>query len=50
VQGSASRFIAHKTLDDTYILRVVYEETGNEIQVITFYRAKKKRYYRGGSR
>jgi len=34
-------------LGEEYILRVIYEEHEDEIQVITFYRAKKKRYFRG---
>ncbi|MBE0431067.1 MAG: hypothetical protein IBX67_04490 [Dehalococcoidia bacterium] len=50
VRGEGSRFIAHKVLDETYILRVVYEETGNKLEIVTFYRAKKKRYYRGDLR
>jgi len=41
------KFIAHKILGEEYILRVIYEEYEDEIQVITFYRAKKKRYFRG---
>ncbi len=48
VSGKESRLIAHKVLDEDYILRVVYEEFKHEIQIITFYRAKRKRYYRGG--
>jgi hypothetical protein len=50
VRGEGNRMIAHRVLDEDYILRVVYEESESEIQIITFYRAKKKRYYRGGSR
>jgi hypothetical protein len=49
VSGKESRLIAHKVLDEDYILRVVYEEFEYEIQIITFYRAKRKRYYRGGA-
>jgi hypothetical protein len=47
VSGKGNRFVAHKVLDEDYILRVVYEEFEHEVQVITFYRAKRKRYYRG---
>ena len=50
VKGKGNRLLAHKVLDETYILRVVYEELESEIQIITFYRAKRKRYYRGGRR
>lgn len=48
VKGKGERFIAHKILGEEYILRVIYEEYQDEIQIITFYRAKKKRYFRGG--
>ena len=48
VKGREKRLIAHKILGKEYILRVIYEEYEDEIQIITFYRAKKKRYYRGG--
>jgi len=50
VKGEGNRLIAHRVLDQTYILRVVYQESESEIEIITFYRAKRKRYYRGGSR
>ena len=50
VSGKGSRVMAHKVLDELYILRVVYEEFESEIHIITFYRAKKKRYYRGGQK
>ena len=45
--GKRNRYIGHKVLDENYILRVIYEEFEDEIQIVTFYRAKKKRYYRG---
>ena len=47
VSGKGNRFVAHRVLDEDYILRVVYEELEHEFQIITFYRAKRKRYYRG---
>ena len=50
VKGKGNRLIAHKILDETYILRVIYQEFESEIQIITFYRAKKRRYYGGGQR
>ena len=50
VTGEGTRLIAHRVLDETYILRVVYEESERETRIVTFYRAKKKRYYRGGLR
>jgi len=48
VYGRGNRLIAHKVLDKNYILRVVYEEFADQIQIVTFYRAKKERYYGGG--
>ena len=47
-KGKGERLIAQKILGEEYILRVIYEEYQDEIQIITFYRAKKKRYFRGG--
>ncbi|MEA1964760.1 MAG: hypothetical protein U9O41_06500 [Candidatus Aerophobetes bacterium] len=47
VKGRGGRLIAHKILGKEYILRVIYEEYKDEIQIVTFYRAKKKRYFRG---
>ncbi|MCS4541941.1 MAG: DUF4258 domain-containing protein [Euryarchaeota archaeon] len=44
VDGYGRRLIAHKRLND-YILRVVYEQRGKDIIVITAYRAEKKRYW-----
>ena len=49
VTGRGNRLVAHKVLDEDYILRVVHEESEHEVQVITFYRAKRERYY-GGQR
>ena len=50
LKGKKGRLIVHKVLDDKYILRVIYETHRDEIQIVTFYRARKKRYYRGGRR
>jgi len=47
VSGRGNRLVAHKVLDEDYILRVVHEELEHEVQIITFYRAKRERYYRG---
>ena len=41
--GYLGRFIAESPLDDTHILRVVYEEDG-EILVVTVYPARRERY------
>ncbi|MFQ6061970.1 MAG: hypothetical protein ACE5KT_01725 [Methanosarcinales archaeon] len=50
MKGKKKRWIAHKVLDDTYILRVIYEIHAEveEKQIVSFYRAKKDRYYKGG--
>ncbi len=44
VQGYKNRLIAQKSLDETHVLRVVYEEYSNEKKIITFYPAGKERY------
>ena len=48
--GELERWIAHKLLDDEYMLRVVYEVRNWDISVITLYISKRRRYYRGGIR
>ncbi len=45
VDGYDGRIIAQRTLNH-YILRVIYEEHGNEKLIITVYPAEKKRYWR----
>ena len=37
--------IASRTLDEKHILRVVFKTEGDKITIITFYPAKKGRYY-----
>ncbi|KAF5412970.1 MAG: hypothetical protein C5S47_00320 [Candidatus Methanogasteraceae archaeon] len=49
-KGEIERWVAHKLLDDEYMLRVVYEIENGDINVITLYISKRKRYYRGGIR
>jgi|GEM_PF-4895847 len=49
-RGELERWIAHKLLDDEYMLRVVYEVKNEDISVITLYISKRRRYYRGGVR
>ncbi len=49
-RGELERWIAHKLLDDEYMLRVVYEVRNWDISVITLYISKRRRYYRGGIR
>jgi len=39
------KIITSKTLNERLVLRVVYKEEGDIIKVITFYPAKKGRYY-----
>ena len=43
-KGRKRRVIAQRTIDIEHVLRVVYEERGNEIVVITFYPARRGRY------
>ena len=49
-RGELERWIAHKLLDDEYMLRVVYEVRNWDLSVITLYISKRRRYYRGGIR
>ncbi len=42
--GQKGRKIVHAPLAENLIMRVVYEEIGDEILVITVYPAKKERY------
>jgi len=49
-KGELERWIAHKLLDDGYMLRVIYEVKNEDINVITLYVSKQERYYRGGVR
>ena len=42
--GYKDRLVAQKTLDETHVLRVVYEESGKNVTVITIYPGRRKRY------
>lgn len=42
--GYKNRLIAQKELDSNHVLRVVYEETENELKIITLYPGRKDRY------
>jgi len=42
--GYRGRFIAQGPLDEERVLRVVYEEAGGEIVIVTFYPGKRARY------
>ena len=49
-KGELQRWVAHKLLNDEYMLRVIYEIENEDISVVTLYISKRKRYYRGGVR
>ena len=49
-KGEIERWIAHKLVDEEYMLRVIYEAKNEDINVITIYISKQERYYRGGIR
>jgi hypothetical protein len=49
-KGEIERWIAHKLLEDGYMLRVIYEDKNEDTNVITLYISKLERYYRGGVR
>jgi len=42
--GYGGRLIAQKVFDESRVLRVVYEESGNRKYVITIYPGKRSRY------
>jgi len=39
-----NRFVAERAIDEEHLIRVVYEFRGDEIAIITFYPARKRRY------
>ena len=49
-RGELERWIAHKLIDNEYMLRAIYEVKDEGISVITLYISKRRRYYRGGIR
>lgn len=44
-ESDSPKIIASKSFDKRRILRVVFKEEGDKITIITFYPAKKGRYY-----
>jgi hypothetical protein len=42
--GKRGRLIAHKPISQTHLIRVIYEQQGDEIKIITFYPARRERY------
>ena len=44
VRGHTNRTIAQTPLSEHLLLRVIYEEVGDTITVITFYPAERSRY------
>jgi len=43
IRGRKGRFIAQKRMSENHLLRVIYEKEEN-IEVVTFYPARRKRY------
>ena len=43
-RGKGRRIIAQKTLDERYVLRVIYEKVNELVRIITFYPARRERY------
>ncbi len=39
-----NRFVAERAIDEGHLIRVIYEFQGDEIAIITFYPARKRRY------
>ena len=44
VPGYGGRKVAQKTLDETHLLRVVFEERQGTRRIVTFYPARRKEY------
>ena len=42
--GKVNRKIAQKILDENHVLRVIYEDSEDEILIITLYPGRRKRY------
>ena len=42
--GYKNRKIAQKVIDESHVIRVVFEETGEMLRVITFYPGRRVRY------
>jgi len=42
--SSKNRKIAQKVIDESHVIRVVFEETSNMLRVITFYPGRRVRY------
>lgn len=47
-RGYGNRLIAQAQLDAEKVLRVVYEESDEEIVIVTFYPGRRSRYERNG--
>jgi len=43
-KGYGNRLVAQSSLDENHVLRVIYEESDDEIRIITIYPARRKRY------
>jgi uncharacterized DUF497 family protein len=43
-EGRRSRLIAQRAVNKEHVLRVIYEEQGDSIIIITFYPARRERY------
>ncbi len=44
VQGYKNRLIAQKKINETHVMRVVYEELNNIIEIVTVYPGRINRY------
>jgi len=44
VVGYRGRNIAQKVIDQTHVIRVVFEESADMIRIVTFYPGRRKRY------
>jgi hypothetical protein len=44
VVGYRGRTIAQKVIDETHVIRVVFEESADMTRIVTFYPGRRKRY------
>ena len=44
IKGEKGRLIAQKAIDETHMIRVIYEKEKDSIRVITFYPTRRRKY------
>lgn len=44
IEGGKGRLIAQRAIDETHMIRVIYEKEEDSIKVITFYPTRRRKY------